>query len=183
MITDKENKHISKLLSLILRHKPETINIKLDEQGWASVQELINQLNKNNYPVTFEMLEYVVKSNNKSRFSFNEDKTKIRANQGHSVDVALGYGAKEPPEVLYHGTADRFLDSIMKTGLQKKERHHVHLSADRQTPIAVGQRYGKPVVLRILARDMFAAGYNFYQTDNNVWLTDHVPVAYITVSE
>ena len=183
MITEKENTRISKLLSLVLRHKPETINITLDEQGWSNVQDLIVQLNKNNYAITFEMLEYVVKSNNKNRFSFNEDQTKIRANQGHSIDVALGYEAKQPPAVLYHGTAERFLESIMKTGLQKKERHHVHLSADTQTAIAVGQRYGKPVLLQILARQMFVSGYNFYQTDNNVWLTDHVPVEYITLSE
>jgi putative RNA 2'-phosphotransferase len=147
MITEKENTRISKLLSLVLRHKPETINITLDEQGWTNVGDLIVQLNKNDYPITVEILEYVVKSNNKRRFSFNEDQTRIRANQGHSIEVALGYQAKEPPMVLYPGTAERFLESIMKTGLQKKERHHVHLSADTQTAIAVGQRYGKPVVL------------------------------------
>lgn len=183
MITEKENTSISKLLSLVLRHKPEIINIRLDEQGWTNVQDLIVQLNKNNYAITLEMLEHVVRSNKKRRFSFNEDKTKIRANQGHSIEVALGYEAKEPPAVLYHGTAQRFLESIMKTGLQKKERHHVHLSADTQTAIAVGQRYGKPVLLQILAREMFARGYSFYLSDNNVWLTDHVPVEYISHSE
>jgi putative RNA 2'-phosphotransferase len=177
MITENENTHISKLLSLVLRHKPETINIILDEQGWTNVKDLLNQLNKNNYSVTFEMLDYIVRSNNKSRFSFNEDQTKIRANQGHSVDVVLGYEPKEPPDVLYHGTADRFLESIMKTGLQKQARHHVHLSADTQTAIAVGQRYGKPVVLTILAKRMYSAGYKFYRTDNDVWLTEQVPVA------
>ena len=183
MITEKGNTSISKLLSLVLRHKPETINISLDEQGWTNVQELIVQLNKYNYAIIFEILEYVVKSDKKSRFSFNEDKTEIRANQGHSIDVALGYEAKEPPIVLYHGTAERFLGSIMKTGLQKKKRHHVHLSADTQTAIAVGQRYGKPALLQIQARGMFVRGYQFYFSDNNVWLTDYVPLEYITLSE
>jgi putative RNA 2'-phosphotransferase len=180
MINEKENTSISKLLSLVLRHKPETINISLDEHGWTNVQDLLVQLNKNNYAITLEMLKYVVESNSKSRFSFNDDKTKVRANQGHSVDVDLQYEPKEPPEVLYHGTAQRFLESIMKTGLQKKERHHVHLSADTQTAIAVGQRYGKPVLLKIQAREMAVRGHLFYLSENKVWLTDHVPFEYIT---
>jgi putative RNA 2'-phosphotransferase len=179
MITEKENTRISKFLSLVLRHKPETINITLDEQGRTNVQNLIDQLNKYKYPITFAILEHIVSSNNKSRFAFNEDKTRIRANQGHSVGVSLGYEVKEPPAVLYHGTAERFLASIMKSGLKKQERHHVHLSGDTQTAMSVGQRYGKPVLLRILAREMFEAGYQFYRSDNNVWLTNHVPVEYI----
>jgi putative RNA 2'-phosphotransferase len=133
--------------------------------------------------VTFEMLDYIVKFNNKSRFSFNEDQTKIRAHQEHSVDVELGYEPKEPPHVLYHGTADRFLESIMKTGLQKQMRHDVHLSSDTQTAIAVGQRYGKPMVLTILAKKMFTAGHKFYRTYNDVWLTEQVPANYIAVIE
>jgi putative RNA 2'-phosphotransferase len=181
MITEKENTRISKFLSLVLRHKPETINIKLDEQGWADVQELIDQLNAHKFPVTSAILEYVVNSNNKSRFAFNEDRTKIRANQGHSIGVDLGYEAKEPPAILYHGTAERFVKSIMEVGLEKQLRHHVHLSADKQTAIAVGQRYGKPLVLEIRAGEMFNSQFRFYVTDNHVWLTEHVPAEYITI--
>jgi putative RNA 2'-phosphotransferase len=183
MITEKENTRISKFLSLVLRHQPDAIHIQLDEQGWTDVDVLIRQLNHHNFRISFEELKYVVASNSKKRFAFNEDCTKIRANQGHSVDVELGYEAQEPPEVLYHGTAGRFLESIMKTGLQKQARHHVHLTADPQTTVSVGQRYGKAVVLRIRALEMFKKGHAFYLADNNVWLTGHVPAEYIQETE
>jgi len=183
MITEKENTRISKFLSLVLRHQPGAIGIQLDEQGWTDVAGLIRQLNHHDVAITFEVLKHVVSSNPKKRFAFNEDYTKIRANQGHSVDVELGYEAQEPPEVLYHGTAERFLDSILKTGLQKQARHHVHLTADRQTAVAVGQRYGKPVLLEVRAGEMFRKGHAFYLSDNKVWLTEHVPVEYIGIAE
>jgi putative RNA 2'-phosphotransferase len=183
MINDKENTKISKLLSLVLRHKPDVIGIGLDEQGWTDVDTLLRQLNEHGHPVTIEILHHVVKTNNKGRFSFNADNTRIRANQGHSIGLELGYQAKQPPEILYHGTAERFLESIMSIGLQKQDRHHVHLSENRDTAISVGQRYGKPVLLTVNAQEMHNNGFEFYLSDNNVWLTDHVPVKYIVVVE
>jgi putative RNA 2'-phosphotransferase len=147
MISEKENTRISKLLSLVLRHSPEAINIVLDSNGWTDVDTLLQRMNANGTVMTKEILEYVVSTNSKKRFVFNEDKTRIRANQGHSVEVDLGYEPKEPPAVLYHGTATRNLDSIMKTGLEKRQRHHVHLSTDVNIALQVGQRYGTPVIL------------------------------------
>jgi putative RNA 2'-phosphotransferase len=179
MISEKENKHISKFLSLVLRHKPETINISLDENGWTSVDKLIHQFAAHGVVISKEILEHIVDSNAKKRFAFNDDKTLIRASQGHSVEVALNYDAQQPPKVLYHGTAETSVESIMKTGLDKRSRHHVHLSDEVATAINVGQRYGKPVVLEVAAMEMFNDGYVFYRSDNNVWLTDHVPVKYI----
>jgi putative RNA 2'-phosphotransferase len=183
MINENENTTISKFLSLVLRHKPETIGISLDDQGWTDVGILLRKFNEQGHPITTEILEHVVKTNIKKRFAFNADHTKIRANQGHSVEVELGYEAKQPPKVLYHGTAVRFLESIMKTGLLKQTRHHVHLSEDIDTAIHVGQRYGKPVLLEISAGEMEKSGFTFYVSDNNVWLTDHVPIKYISVTK
>jgi len=180
MISEKENIRISKFLSLVLRHQPETINLTLDENGWTDAAILIGQMNANGFAVSKEILQHIVTTNSKSRFAFNDDQTKIRANQGHSVDVELGYKPKQPPSILFHGTAESSLSSISETGLEKRSRHHVHLSADTDTAIKVGQRYGKPVVLQVAASDMFNDGYQFFLSDNNVWLTDHVPVKYIT---
>ena len=179
MITEKENTHISKFLSLVLRHKPETINITLDDNGWTDVDILIRQLKAKGVDITKEILQHVVDTNAKKRFAFNEDKTKIRASQGHSVEVELEYKPKQPPEILYHGTAETSVASILQTGLDKRSRHHVHLSANVETAISVGQRYGKPVLLKIASLKMFGEGYVFYLSENNVWLTDHVPVKYI----
>jgi len=180
MISEKQNIHLSKLLSYTLRHKPEEYGIELDENGWASIDELIKKLSAHNEDINFEILQHIVDTNNKKRFAFNEDFTKIRASQGHSVDVELGYSEKQPPAILYHGTVEKFLSSILTAGLQKMQRHHVHLSADRTTAIKVGERRGKPIILEIKAREMFTAGYKFYISDNGVWLTDHVPVNFIT---
>lgn len=177
MITEKENIHISKFLS-VLRHKPETIGITLDENGWTDVQQLIEQLNSHGMQIDREVLKHVVSTNSKKRFSFSDDGTKVRANQGHSVGVDLLYKPGRPPELLYHGTAERFLSSIVSTGIQKMARHHVHLSANIETATQVGQRHGKPVVLQVRALDMFNDGYQFFVTDNQVWLTEHVPVVY-----
>ena len=180
MISERENTTISKFLSLVLRHNPETIGIRLDEQGWTDVDILLQQLNKHGHAVNAEVLNHVVKTNSKNRFAFNSDHTKIRANQGHSVEVELGLQPKQPPAILYHGTAERFLDSIMQSGLQKQERHHVHLSETKEIAISVGQRYGKPVLLCINAEEMHKGGFRFFVTENNVWLTDHVPVEFIS---
>lgn len=127
-----------------------------------------------------KILQYIVDINNKNRFAFNDDLTKIRASQGHSVNFELGYTEQQPPTILYHGTVEKFLPAIMKEGLQKMERHHVHLSADKSTAIKVGERRGKPIVLAIKSGEMFSAAYKFYLSDNGVWLTDHVPVEFIT---
>ncbi len=178
-MNEKKTKNISKFLSLLLRHKPETIGLTLDEQGWASVDELLSKLEQNRKGISFEELGYVVENNNKKRFTFNEDQSKIRASQGHSLKLDLGYTAIEPPEFLYHGTATRFIESIEKTGLEKRNRHHVHLSAELATAKDVGGRHGKPVILIVKSKDMHLSGHEFYQSKNGVWLTDHVPVNFI----
>jgi putative RNA 2'-phosphotransferase len=174
-------KQISKLMSLVLRHKPETIGLQLNENGWANVQELILKINNTGTHVNFDVICAVVDTNDKKRFSFNEDKTMIRANQGHSIDVDLDLKPVTPPKILYHGTAEKFIESIFKEGLKKQQRQHVHLSLQKETAKAVGARHGKPVILHINATEMSAAGHIFYLSDNGVWLVDAVPVEYITI--
>lgn len=180
MISEKETTRLSKLLSYILRHKPEEYGIVLDENGYTNVDELINKLNAHNENISLEILQHIVDTNNKKRFAFNDDLSKIRASQGHSVDVELGYTEEQPPAILYHGTVEKFLSSILKDGLQKMQRHHVHLSADKTTATKVAERRGKPIILEIKSGEMFSAGYKFYLSDNGVWLIDHVPVNFIT---
>ena len=179
MIPEKENIHLSKLLSYILRHKPQEYGIVLDESGYANVDELINKLSAHNENINFEILQHIVDTNNKKRFAFNEDGTKIRASQGHSVEVELGYTEQQPPAILYHGTVEKFLAPILKDGLQKMQRHHVHLSADTTTATKVAERRGTPIILEIKAGEMHAAGYTFYVSANGVWLTEHVPPKFI----
>jgi putative RNA 2'-phosphotransferase len=178
---EQQLKHISKFMSLVLRHKPETIGLQLDENGWVSVAELIEKLNAKGTTVNIDIINTVVDTNDKKRFAFNEDKTMIRANQGHSIEVELNLKAVTPPDVLYHGTASRFVESILKEGLQKQQRQQVHLSLLQETATAVGSRHGKPVILNINAKAMTEAGFVFYLSDNGVWLVDSVPVEYITV--
>ncbi|MDX2305070.1 MAG: RNA 2'-phosphotransferase [Microscillaceae bacterium] len=169
----------SKRLSLVLRHQPQLIGIELDEQGWVSVEILLQAFCKHFYPIDLEHLCEVVANNNKKRFAFSEDTQKIRASQGHSVEIRLGYEPVEPPVQLYHGTATRFLESIRKSGLQKQKRHHVHLSADEDTARQVGSRHGVPFILTIKSGEMHRAGFAFFRSENGVWLTELVPVAYI----
>ena len=169
----------SKFLSLILRHEPQKVGLQLDANGWIAVDELLAALRQHNRPLTRAQLEDIVVTNNKQRFSFSDDGLRIRANQGHSVEIELGYEDAVPPAVLYHGTATRFLASIRAQGLVKGARHHVHLSADEATAQNVGARHGKPVVLTVDATAMQAAGFAFYLSANGVWLTEHVPVAYL----
>jgi putative RNA 2'-phosphotransferase len=176
-----KDKSISKFLSLILRHKPEAINLVLDENGWAQVDELIAQANLHNVPLTLETLHRIVATNDKKRFVFSEDHQHIRASQGHSITVDLQLEEAVPPSLLFHGTALKNLDSIKAQGLLKGERHHVHLSTDRQTAINVGSRYGKPVVIGIKAGDMHQQGFTFFRSENGVWLTDHVPSHYLVL--
>lgn len=177
---NKITKGISKSLSYILRHSPETIKLKLDENGWADVDELIAKFDLYELKLDFELLEYVVKNNDKKRFAFNTDKTKIRANQGHSISIELNLDEAAPPESLYHGTVEKFLPDIQAQGLQKMNRQHVHLSVDKETANKVGGRRGKPVILIIKSGAMHKAGYKFYLSANNVWLTTVVPAEYIT---
>ena len=172
-----------KFISRVLRHSPQTIGIELDKNGWADVAELIAGLNRKGHSIDMAGLEDIVATNNKKRYSFNEDKTKIRANQGHSVDVDLELKAAVPPDVLFHGTADRFIEGIKENGLQKQNRNHVHLSADWETAESVGKRHGRPVVLVIEAGKMRKDGYVFYLSENGVWLTGEVPSGYIRFEE
>ena len=169
----------SKFLSLILRHKPETIGIKLDEHGWADVSELISGISKTR-PFDMKMLEEIVRTDNKQRYSFNEDKTLIRANQGHSIPVDVELEKKTPPEFLYHGTGEKFVSSIDKEGLLSKSRLYVHLSKDIDTAVKVGSRHGKPVVDRVAAGKMADDGYEFFLSVNGVWLTKAVPAEYLS---
>lgn len=179
-MTEQEKKRISKFMSLVLRHDPSKIGINLDENGWANVQELIDKCKKHRYHFSMEDLIEIVETNDKKRYTFNEKQNKIRANQGHSIDIDLALSSVEPPEFLYHGTATRFLSSIMEKGIIKGSRQHVHLSKDKETATKVGSRHGKVVILTILTGKMYQDGIIFYQSDNGVWLTDYIDVKYIS---
>lgn len=174
-------KRVSKFLSLVLRHKPETIGITLDENGWVSVEELLEAMHKNGKQITIEQLEDVVKNNDKKRFIIED--SRIRANQGHSLNVDLKLTTAVPPKILHHGTATRFLKPILEEGLRKMNRQHVHLSNDEVTASKVGARHGKLVILAITAGKMHSDGYKFYCSENGVWLTNSVPNDYITTLE
>lgn len=169
---------ISRFMSLILRHKPETIGISLDEHGWTNVDELIEGIAKTR-EFNMDILEEVVKTDNKQRYSFNEDKTLIRANQGHSIPVDVELDEVEPPAELWHGTGEKYVESIEKMGLIPKSRLYVHLSKDSDTAINVGRRHGKPVLYTVKTGDMFKDGYKFFLSKNGVWLTKEVPVKYL----
>lgn len=181
MTSRKRSSNTSRLLSLVLRHKPETINLTLDEAGWAEVDHLLQRLEAHGHPTDHESLKEMVKTNNKQRFAFNDDMTKIRANQGHSIDIDHGYMPVEPPEILYHGTAEKSVQSILTSGLEKRNRHHVHLSEVLETAISVGKRHGAPVILEVKARLMYQQGYEFYCSENQVWLTEEVPAEFLAV--
>ena len=174
----KSLKSTSKYLSLILRHQPEAIGITLDDHGWADTAELIEGINKT-YPLTMELLEEIVRSDEKQRYSFNADKTKIRANQGHSIPVDVELSEAEPPEVLYHGTGEKSVSSILQEGLKPMSRLYVHLSNDTDTARKVGSRHGKPVIFLVLAGEMYRDGHPFYRSANGIWLTADVPVRYL----
>ncbi len=179
MKTEKEINNLSKFLSLILRHKPQSINIELDPKGWVNTFELIDKCNQNGYKIDFETLKIIVKTNNKKRFIFSENSEKIRANQGHSLNIELGYLPTKPPRILYHGTAERNLNSILLNGLDKRNRHHVHLSQDIETALNVGKRHGIPIVLEILSDEMYNDKFEFFVSENGIWLTEKVPTIYI----
>ncbi|MDO4408985.1 MAG: RNA 2'-phosphotransferase [Eubacteriales bacterium] len=178
----KKNVTLGKFISKILRHEPGLIGIRVDEHGWADVEELIAGIQAAGHP-EFDMaaLEEIVETNNKQRYSFSSDKRLIRANQGHSIPVDVELPATSPPDTLWHGTADRFVPSIMEKGILRMSRLYVHLSPDEETARIVGRRHGRPVILRVDAGQMEADGYVFYLSANGVWLTTEVPVKYITV--
>ena len=171
-------KDTSKYLSLILRHKPEVIGIGLDKHGWANVDDLIKGISKT-HKFDMDILEEIVRTDDKQRYSFNEDKTLIRANQGHSIPVDVELEKQEPPKYLYHGTGEKFRASIDEQGLIPKSRLYVHLSADIDTAINVGRRHGKPIVYRVWSGLMNKKGYEFFKSVNGVWLTKEVPTEYI----
>jgi putative RNA 2'-phosphotransferase len=172
---------ISKTIAKALRHKPERLGIKLSVSGWTDVSDLLNALERKGFTLSRAELEEVVAQNDKQRFSFDQSGQHIRANQGHSIAVDLGLTPLEPPEVLYHGTTQAALSSILEIGLQRMSRHHVHLSPDTQTALRVGSRRGKPVLLEVMALKMHRQGVVFFCSDNGVWLTDAVPTEFLTV--
>ena len=178
-MTDKEAIGTSNFLSLILRHEPERAGLKLGEAGWVGVDELLQAVNSHGVTLTLDQLKHIVATSDKKRFAFSDDGQRIRASQGHSIEVDLQYPPQTPPEILYHGTATRFLDGIRQHGLQKMERHDVHLSAETKVTVQVGRRHGRPALLTIRAGDMHRAGFVFRCSANGVWLVDHVPPQFI----
>ncbi|MCH5208430.1 MAG: RNA 2'-phosphotransferase [Oscillospiraceae bacterium] len=176
----KDLKKTSVFLALILRHKPEAIGISLDQNGWAGVEDIINGINRaDGYSMDMETLEEIVRTDNKQRYSFNEDKTKIRANQGHSVNVDVELKECEPPEQLFHGTGEKFAPAIRKEGLKPKSRLYVHLSKDKETAENVGARHGQPHIFFVHSGKMYRQGYKFYLSENGVWLTKRVPPEFL----
>ena len=170
---------VSRFLSLVLRHRPEMIGLSLDEQGWASIDDLVRLSQDSREPLTRELIDEVVRTNDKQRFRISDDGLRIRASQGHTIPVDLGLPARQPPEKLYHGTATRFLGSIRHQGLHPRKRRHVHLSSDRHTARQVGGRHGQAAVLTVLAGEMARAGHEFFLSDNGVWLTASVPPEFL----
>ena len=178
----QEMTRTSRYISMLLRHRPEVAGLTLDAHGWADVDALIAGVNKTHF-LTRELLEEIVRLDEKGRYSFNSDKTKIRANQGHSIPVDVELEQKTPPEVLWHGTGEKYVASIEEKGLLPKSRLYVHLSPDRETALTVGRRHGRPVIFRVLARRMHDDDFPFYLSVNGVWLTKSVPVRYLARDE
>lgn len=174
---------LSKFISLVLRHRPDAANITLDEHGWANVEELLDGMNETGRKIDMEILEKIVVTDNKQRYCFNQDKTLIRANQGHSIPVDVELKEQEPPEFLFHGTATRFLDDILNDGLKPMSRLYVHLSKDKETALKVGKRHGTPVILKIYSGAMHKDGYRFYLSENGVWLIEKADVKYFEVMD
>lgn len=171
---------LSKFISLVLRHKPEAINVKLDKAGWVDIDTFLTAFNAIGKKIDRATLDVVVATNDKKRFEYSPDGKRIRACQGHSIkDVDLGLDPKEPPDILYHGTATRFVDSILKEGLKPEGRQYVHLSWDTQTAMKVGSRHGSPYIFTVESGKMHRDGYKFFLSTNNVWLTKDVPPQYL----
>ena len=177
-------KKISKLLSLVLRHKPHILNLKMDEKGWVNVDELLTNLREIKFlNLTHYGLTEIVETNDKKRFTFNDNKSAIRANQGHSINVDLDMEERVPPSILYHGTVEKYIKDIKSMGLKKMNRQHVHLSSDISTAKNVGSRRGKPIILEVNTTKMIEDGCKFYKSKNGVWLTDYVNSKYIEENE
>ena len=169
---------LGRFLSLVLRHEPGAAGITLDDNGWADVEELLAGVRRTGRQIDMDTLERIVRENNKQRYSFNEDHTKIRANQGHSIQVDVELKEAKPPQYLFHGTASRFLPAIRREGIRKMGRQYVHLSGDFQTALAVGRRHGAPVVITVDAAAMVRDGVTFYLSANGVWQCEYVPPEY-----
>jgi putative RNA 2'-phosphotransferase len=176
---DRDLISTSKFLSLVLRHSPEEFGLRLDEEGWVEIDELLAAASRSGRKLARSLLERVVRENDKLRFTLSSDGRRIRANQGHSVAVDLGLQPVEPPELLYHGTVAKFLDSIRASGLVRGTRQYVHLSPDVETARKVGQRRGQPVILVVETGRMWQDGHLFYRSENGVWLTEQVPPEYL----
>jgi putative RNA 2'-phosphotransferase len=177
---DRRRVTVSKFLAKHLRHAPDALGLTLQPGGWVSVDFLLAASERAGFPISYDELIQCVETNDKKRFSFDGTGDLIRANQGHSVEVDLQREEKQPPEVLFHGTVERFLSSIMAEGLKKGQRHHVHLSADVDTARKVGARRGKPVILQVAAGEMHCGGFRFFLSVNGVWLTESVPPKFLT---
>jgi putative RNA 2'-phosphotransferase len=182
-MSDEQTKRISKFLSLVVRHKPDEIGIALDSAGWVDVDALLAALAAHGRAITIDELRHVVETSDKKRFALSDDGRRIRASQGHSVDVELGYEPATPPEVLFHGTVEKFMESIREQGLVKGARHHVHLSGDVKTATNVGARRGRAVILTVDAAAMAREGMVFFVSANGVWLTEHVPARFVRFAE
>lgn len=182
-MTEREETRISKFLAKVLRHEPQLIGLTLEEGGWVLVTDLLAGCAKAQMPITRAELDHVVANNNKQRYAYDATGTKIRANQGHSVDIDLQLVPTSPPLTLFHGTATRFLDAILRDGLRKMRRQHVHLSVDVPTATAVGQRHGPPAILVVDAAAMHEAGHVFYRSANGVWLTEAIPPQFLRLLE
>ena len=170
---------ISKFLAKHLRHDPQALGLTLQPGGWVSIDELLAASERAGFPIHYDDLIECVETNDKQRFSLDDTGDLIRANQGHSVEVDLQLEEKQPPDVLYHGTVERFLATILSDGLNKGKRHHVHLSKDVETARKVGARRGKPIVLQVDAGKMHTEGFHFFLSVNGVWLTDSVPPRFL----
>lgn len=180
MEQSKNDVKLGKFISLVLRHQPDAAGVKMDENGWVEVDALIAGMNRAGRHINRETLERIVRENQKQRYCFDESHARIRANQGHSLAVDVELRAQTPPDILYHGTADRFLQGIQCSGLVRQNRQHVHLSADVETAVNVGRRHGKPLVLKVDAAAMTRDGFLFWLSENGVWLCESVPWKYLS---
>ncbi len=180
-MTPKQRIKASKFLSLLLRHKPDVGGITLDKNGWANTKEIVNALRDRGFPMTITILKEIVSADSKQRYVFGLHDNTIRANQGHSIDVDLGLVSVQPPEFLYHGTSEKSVSSIFHYGILAKGRQYVHLSKDIDTAHTVGKRHGNPVILCISSLLMADKGFEFYCSENGVWLTSSVPVGYFII--